>query len=183
MDQLHEELKELVEELEDQSQAAEADEDEATSEPAEPKDACEANEADTLISDEEKASRERQREKNLINELHRADLDKDEDMVAIVSSQGAVKHAYGKVAGQCLDLIGQKTQDLHKYSFLCLVTHVFFFLDTNSEIQISSSGRPQSPSTSDNVGSKLSSSPPKSTPMWPNINPAHKKGNSGTKNK
>lgn len=124
MDQLHEELKELVEELEDQSQAA--DEDEAT---AEPKDAGEENEADTLISDEEKASRERQREKNLINELHRTDLDKDEDMVAIVSSQGAVKHAHGKVAGQCLALIGQKTQDLHKYSFSASshVSDVFFF--------------------------------------------------------
>lgn len=100
MDQLHEELKELVEEPGDQSQTAGSDEDEAN-EPAEPRDANEATEADTLISDEEKASRERQREKNLINELHRADLDKDEDTNAIVSSQGAVKHAHGKATGRC----------------------------------------------------------------------------------
>lgn len=95
MDQLHEELKEPVEELEDQSQTAGADEDEPD-EPAEPH---EANEANTLISDEEKASRERQRDKNLINELHRADLDKDEDTATIVSSQGAIKHS--KATGQC----------------------------------------------------------------------------------
>lgn len=97
MDQLHEELKELVEDLEDQSQTAGADEDE----PAEADGANDAGEADTLIPDEEKASREWQREKNLINELHRADLDKDEDTAAIVSSQGAVKHAHGKATGQC----------------------------------------------------------------------------------
>ncbi|KAI5612618.1 ubiquitin carboxyl-terminal hydrolase 33, partial [Silurus asotus] len=142
MDQLHEELKELLEDPEDQSQAAGADEDEAN-ELAEPHQDNDANEAETLISNEEKASRERQREKNLINELHRADLDRDDDTTTIVSSQGAVKH--GKA------------------------------MDTNSEIQISSGGRPQSPSASENIGSKLSSSPPKSTPMWPNLNSAHKK--------
>ncbi|KAB5579779.1 hypothetical protein PHYPO_G00198900 [Pangasianodon hypophthalmus] len=142
MDQLHEELKEPIEEPEDQSQTAGTDEDEPN-EPAEPHEANEANEAETLISDEEKASRERQREKNLINERHRADLDKDEDTATIVSSQGAIKHSKAT--------------------------------DTNPEIQISSSGRPQSPSASENIGSKLSSSPPKSTPMWPNLNPAHKK--------
>ncbi|KAF4089597.1 hypothetical protein AMELA_G00067680 [Ameiurus melas] len=129
MDQLHEELKEPVEELEDQSQTAGADEDEPD-EPAEPH---EANEANTLISDEDKVSRERQRDKNLINELHRADLDKDEDTATIISSQGAVKHSKAT--------------------------------DSNTEIQISGG---------ENIGSKLSSSPPKSA-IWPNFNPAHKK--------
>lgn len=100
MDQLHEELKELVDDLEDQSQTAGADEDEPN-EPAEPNDPNEANEADTLISEEEKASQEWQKEKNLINELHQADLDKDEDTATIVSSQGAVKHSHGKATGQC----------------------------------------------------------------------------------
>ncbi|KAK2860906.1 hypothetical protein Q7C36_005072 [Tachysurus vachellii] len=144
MDQLHEELKEPVEEPEDQNQSAEAHEDEPN-EPSEPNEALEVNEADMLITDEEKASRERQKEKNLINELHRADPDKDEDMASIVSSQGAMKHSKAT--------------------------------DTNPEIQISSSGWTQSPSASENIGSKLSCSPPKSTPVWPNLNAAHKKMN------
>lgn len=99
MDQLHEELKEPVEEPIDQNQATGADEDEP-SKLAEPNETNEAHEAETLISDEEKTNRERQREKNLINELHRADLDKDEDTASIVSSQGAVKHS--KVSGEWL---------------------------------------------------------------------------------
>lgn len=100
MDQLHEELKELVEDLEDQSQTAGADDDEPH-DPIEPSEANEANEADTLISEEEKASQEWQKEKNLINELHRADLDKDEDTATIISSQGAMKHSHAKAMGQC----------------------------------------------------------------------------------
>lgn len=92
MDQLHEELKEPIEEPEDQSQSAGADEDE----PNEPSEQNEANEADTLISDEEKANREHQKEKNFINELRRADTDKDEDTASIVSSQGAIKHSKGQ---------------------------------------------------------------------------------------
>lgn len=111
MDQLHEELKELAEELEDQSQSAEADEDELN-EPVEPNEASEANEADTLISDEEKARREWQREKNLINELHRADLDKDKDTATIIRSQGAVKHAHSKVTGQCSEISGLMGQSV-----------------------------------------------------------------------
>lgn len=50
--------------------------------------------------------------------------------------------------------------------------------DPNPEIQISSSTRPQSPGPNENMGSKMSSSPPKPIPIWPNLNQAHKKVNS-----
>lgn len=98
MDQLHEELKEPIEEPEDQNQSTGTHEDEPN-EPSEPNEALEVNEADMLITDEEKVSRERQKEKNLINELHRA----DEDMASIVSSQGAMKHS--KATGQRLSVL------------------------------------------------------------------------------
>lgn len=98
MDQLHEELKEPLEEPEDQNQDPDQVLEVDAEEPGEVNDAGEANEADTLITDEDRASKERQREKNLINERHRADLDKDVDTAVIVCSQGAVKqnHAAGK---------------------------------------------------------------------------------------
>uniref|UniRef100_A0AAR2LY20 Ubiquitin carboxyl-terminal hydrolase n=1 Tax=Pygocentrus nattereri TaxID=42514 RepID=A0AAR2LY20_PYGNA len=100
MDQLHEELKETVVEPEDQSPVASVDDS-----PDEDDRSQEAEEADMLIPDEEKANREWQKEKNLINNLYRAgshgDLDKDVDTTnenrTIISSQGAIKQ--GKAAG------------------------------------------------------------------------------------
>uniref|UniRef100_A0A672L5P9 Ubiquitin carboxyl-terminal hydrolase n=1 Tax=Sinocyclocheilus grahami TaxID=75366 RepID=A0A672L5P9_SINGR len=47
-------------------------------------------------------------------------------------------------------------------------------VDSNSEIQVSSSIRPHSPNGNEGVTSRLSSSPPKSS-MWPNLSSTHKK--------
>lgn len=168
MDQLHEELKEPVVEPEDQSPTVSADDSpdeddrsrsesdfqscESCSAASEgPRAPEEPDEADMLIPDEEKANREWQKEKNLINNLYRAgshgDLDKDVDTTnesrTIISSQGAIKQ--GKAA------------------------------DSNPEIQVSNNARPQSPSANDGITLKMSSSPPKSTPMWPSLSSAHKK--------
>ncbi|KAI4895781.1 hypothetical protein NFI96_011551, partial [Prochilodus magdalenae] len=168
MDQLHEELKETVVEPEDQSPAIGGDDSpdeddrsrsdsdfqscESCSADSEgPRGPEEAEEVDMLIPDEEKANREWQKEKNLINNLYRAgshgDLDKDVDTTnesrTIISSQGAIKQ--GKTA------------------------------DSNPEIQISNNARPHSPSVNEAIAPKLSSSPPKSTPMWPSLSSAHKK--------
>ncbi|XP_066537340.1 ubiquitin carboxyl-terminal hydrolase 33 [Hoplias malabaricus] len=168
MDQLHEELKEALVEPDDQSPTVSAedspDEDDRSRSDSDFQscESCSADseghrgpedpdEADMLIPDEEKANREWQKEKNLINNLYRAgshgDLDKDVDTTnesrTIISSQGAIKQ--GKAA------------------------------DSNSEIQVSNNARPQSPSANEGIAPKLSSSPPKSTPMWPSLSSAHKK--------
>lgn len=44
------------------------------------------------------------------------------------------------------------------------------------DTQVSSSTRPQSPLPMEGHHAKLSSSPPKSASVWPNLNSAHKKG-------
>uniref|UniRef100_A0A3B3SBB5 Ubiquitin carboxyl-terminal hydrolase 33 n=1 Tax=Paramormyrops kingsleyae TaxID=1676925 RepID=A0A3B3SBB5_9TELE len=165
MDQLHEELKEAVVETEEvphatpMDEAAEDDHSQSdndfqscdscgSSERAESEVARVAedtNEAEMLLPEEVQDNRDWQKEKNLINELHRAsasshDLDKDIDTAAeatpVISSQGAVK-----------------MQTIHI-----------------------STSRPQSPTTHDGIGSKISSSPPKSAPGgWPGLSTSHKK--------
>ncbi|XP_023671612.1 ubiquitin carboxyl-terminal hydrolase 33 [Paramormyrops kingsleyae] len=175
MDQLHEELKEAVVETEEvphatpMDEAAEDDHSQSdndfqscdscgSSERAESEVARVAedtNEAEMLLPEEVQDNRDWQKEKNLINELHRAsasshDLDKDIDTAAeatpVISSQGAVKmQTQGRLSDCYLDI------------------HI-------------STSRPQSPTTHDGIGSKISSSPPKSAPGgWPGLSTSHKK--------
>ncbi|XP_036452159.1 ubiquitin carboxyl-terminal hydrolase 33 [Colossoma macropomum] len=168
MDQLHEELKETVVEPEDQSPVASADDSpdeddrsrsdsdfqscESCSADSEgPRGPEEAEEADMLIPDEEKANREWQKEKNLINNLYRAgshgDLDKDVDTT---NESRTIISSQGAIKqGKAAD--------------------------SNPDIQVSNNARPQSPSANEGIVPKLSSSPPKSTPMWPSLSSAHKK--------
>lgn len=127
MDQLHEELKEAVVETEElphatpMEEAAEDDHSQSdndfqscdscgSSERAESEGARVAedtNEAEMLLPEEVQDNRDWQKEKNLINELHRAsshDLDKDIDTAAegapVISHQGAVKmQTPGRLSG------------------------------------------------------------------------------------
>ncbi|XP_030629830.1 ubiquitin carboxyl-terminal hydrolase 33 [Chanos chanos] len=177
MDQLHEELKEPVVEPEDQTNAIAVDDslDDDSRSQSDDFQSCEScgsseraenealgsgrgmdepNEAEMLIPDEAQANREWQKEKNLINNLYRAgshgDLDKDVDTAneptPIISSQGAIK----------VQVQGRGT-------------------DSCPDATVSSSTRPQSPSANDGVIHKMSSSPPKSVSVWPNLGAAHKK--------
>uniref|UniRef100_A0A4W4FQC3 Ubiquitin carboxyl-terminal hydrolase n=1 Tax=Electrophorus electricus TaxID=8005 RepID=A0A4W4FQC3_ELEEL len=113
----------------------------------------ESDEADTLIGSEElaKSSREWQSEKNLINELHRTGthghLDKDVDTA---SEDRAIISCQGAIKqGRAAD--------------------------SNPEIQVSNNARPQSPSGNEGLVPKLSSSQPKSSPMWSPLSSTHKK--------
>uniref|UniRef100_A0A8C5GJH5 Ubiquitin carboxyl-terminal hydrolase n=1 Tax=Gouania willdenowi TaxID=441366 RepID=A0A8C5GJH5_GOUWI len=182
MDQLHEELKEPFPEPYDQSNGitvGDSPEEDNHSQSDNDFQSCEScgssdradneaqnanvlmdatNEAEMLIpeQDEIQASREWQKEKNMINDLYRsgvngvitgsnfADVDKDVDTISeatpIISSQGAIK-----------------------------------VQSRASDIQISNITRPQSPVPMEGHNPKMSSSPPKAASVWPNLNPAHKK--------
>ncbi|XP_058890948.1 ubiquitin carboxyl-terminal hydrolase 33-like isoform X5 [Acipenser ruthenus] len=177
MDQLHEELKEGQGELDEGPPAISMDEnmEEDKSQSDNDFQSCEscgssdkaesetnvklltegAVEAEMLISDEVKNhvnNKDWQKEKNLINKLYRAssseDLDKDIDTAAeatpIISNQGTVKVQIQSRLSDCFP-----------------------------DVHVNSSSRPHSPLPNEGIHSKLSSSPPKSTSVWPS---SHKKG-------
>ncbi|MGH0148573.1 UNVERIFIED_CONTAM: hypothetical protein FKN15_026501 [Acipenser sinensis] len=177
MDQLHEELKEGQLELDEGPPAISMDEnmEEDKSQSDNDFQSCEscgssdkaesetnvklltegAVEAEMLISDEVKNhvnNKDWQKEKNLINKLYRAssseDLDKDIDTAAeatpIISNQGTVKVQIQSRLSDCFP-----------------------------DVHVNSSSRPHSPLPSEGIHPKLSSSPPKSTSVWPS---SHKKG-------
>ncbi|MGH0152985.1 UNVERIFIED_CONTAM: hypothetical protein FKN15_059548 [Acipenser sinensis] len=176
MDQLHEELKEGQLELDEGPPAISMDEnmEEDKSQSDNDFQSCEscgssdkaesetnvklltegAVEAEMLISDEVKNhvnNKDWQKEKNLINKLYRAssseDLDKDIDTAAeatpIISNQGTVKVQIQSRLSDCFP-----------------------------DVHVNSSSRPHSPLPSEGIHPKLSSSPPKSTSVWPS---SHKK--------
>uniref|UniRef100_A0A673ITQ1 Ubiquitin carboxyl-terminal hydrolase n=1 Tax=Sinocyclocheilus rhinocerous TaxID=307959 RepID=A0A673ITQ1_9TELE len=99
------------------------------------------NEAEILISEQNQNNRDWQKEKNLINNLYRAGShgDLDKDVDTTNDSRPIIS-SQGAIKSQ----------------------------DSNSEIQVSSTIRPHSPSGNEGVTSRLSSSPPKSS-MWPNL--------------
>ncbi|KAL4608275.1 ubiquitin carboxyl-terminal hydrolase 33 [Arapaima gigas] len=174
MDQLHEELKEPVVEPDDHSLAIPIDDGQEDDKSQSDNDfqSCEScgsseradsdvtrgpddtNEAEMLIPDDVQANRDWQKEKNLINDLYRAgsnqDLDKDIDTAAdpvpVISSQGAVKVPIQNRLSDCYP-----------------------------DVHVTSSSRPHSPTPNDGVVSKMSSSPPKSSPGWPALGSSHKK--------
>ncbi|MBN3298629.1 UBP33 hydrolase, partial [Amia calva] len=175
MDQLHEELKEPVVEPDDSSphplamddnmeddksqsdndfQSCEScgssDKAESESKPA-PE---EPSEVEMLIADEAggpAGGKEWHKDKNLINKLYRSgscgDLDKDIDTAAETTP---IISNQGTVKVQ----IQSRLSDIH----------------------VSSSSRPHSPTPTDALNCKLSSSPPKSTSAWPGMASSHKKG-------
>ncbi|XP_012670814.1 ubiquitin carboxyl-terminal hydrolase 33 [Clupea harengus] len=110
----------------------------------------EPNEAELLIPDEAQANRHWQKEKNLINDLYRAgshtDLDKDVDTA---SEPTPIISSQGAIKSRNADAC--------------------------TESQVSYNPRPQSPSPSDTMLPKTSSSPPKSAALWPSLATAHKK--------
>ncbi|KPP65904.1 ubiquitin carboxyl-terminal hydrolase 33-like [Scleropages formosus] len=174
MDQLHEELKEPVVEPDDHSHAIPIDDSQEDDKSQSDNDfqSCEScgsseradsevtrglddtNEAEMLIPDDVQANRDWQKEKNLINDLYRAgsnqDLDKDIDTAAepvpVISSQGAVKVPIQNRMSDCYP-----------------------------DVHVTSSSRPHSPTPNDGMVSKMSSSPPKSSPGWPALGSSHKK--------
>ncbi|XP_051989437.1 LOW QUALITY PROTEIN: ubiquitin carboxyl-terminal hydrolase 33 [Xyrauchen texanus] len=171
MDQLHEELKEPIPEPEDPNQPVAMDDSPTQDNHSHSDDfkSCEScgssdrtdceglrvpediNEAEMLIPEQNQNNRDWQKEKNLINNLYRAgshgDLDKDVDTA---SETRPIISSQGAIKAQ-----GRTT-------------------DSNPEIQVSSSTRPQSPRINEGITSRLSSSPPKSS-MWPNLSSTHKK--------
>uniref|UniRef100_A0A8C1SH66 Ubiquitin carboxyl-terminal hydrolase n=1 Tax=Cyprinus carpio TaxID=7962 RepID=A0A8C1SH66_CYPCA len=171
MDQLHEELKEPIPEPEDPNQAVAMDDcpDEDNHSQSDDFQTCEScgssdradnegpkvpediNEAEMLISEQNQNNRDWQKEKNLINNLYRAgshgDLDKDVDTT---NESRPIISSQGAIRAQ-----GRNS-------------------DSNPEIHVSSTIRPQSPSGNEGVTSRLSSSPPKSS-MWPSLSSTHKK--------
>uniref|UniRef100_A0A671QLS0 Ubiquitin carboxyl-terminal hydrolase n=1 Tax=Sinocyclocheilus anshuiensis TaxID=1608454 RepID=A0A671QLS0_9TELE len=179
MDQLHEELKEPIPEPEDPNQAVAMDDspDEDSHSQSDDFQTCEScgcsdradsegprvpediNEAEMLISEQNQNNRDWQKEKNLINNLYRAgshgDLDKDVDTT---NELMPIISSQGAIKAQ-----GRNS-------------------DSNPEIQVSSTIRPQSPSGNEGVTSRLSSSPPKSS-MWPSLSSTHKKVPSFTPSK
>uniref|UniRef100_A0A8C1R8Q4 Ubiquitin carboxyl-terminal hydrolase n=1 Tax=Cyprinus carpio TaxID=7962 RepID=A0A8C1R8Q4_CYPCA len=168
MDQLHEELKEPIPEPEDPNQAVAMDDcpDEDNHSQSDDFQTCEScgssdradnegpkvpediNEAEMLISEQNQNNRDWQKEKNLINNLYRAgshgDLDKDVDTT---NESRPIISSQGAIRAQ-----GRNS-------------------DSNPEIHVSSTIRPQSPSGNEGVTSRLSSSPPKSS-MWPSLIPS-----------
>uniref|UniRef100_A0A6Q2XJU4 Ubiquitin carboxyl-terminal hydrolase n=1 Tax=Esox lucius TaxID=8010 RepID=A0A6Q2XJU4_ESOLU len=111
----------------------------------------ESNEAEMLIPDgADSGQANRDWQKNLINDLYRGsggDLDKDMDTAATVGSQGAVKvQIQGRAA------------------------------DSSPEVLAVSSSRSQSPVPMEgHCLTKMSSSPPKNSSVWPGISSNHKK--------
>uniref|UniRef100_A0A8C9V1P6 Ubiquitin carboxyl-terminal hydrolase n=1 Tax=Scleropages formosus TaxID=113540 RepID=A0A8C9V1P6_SCLFO len=170
MDQLHEELKEPVVEPDDHSHAIPIDDSQEDDKSQSDNDfqSCEScgsseradsevtrglddtNEAEMLIPDDVQANRDWQKEKNLINDLYRAgsnqDLDKDIDTAA---EPVPVISSQGAVKVP----IQNRMSDVH----------------------VTSSSRPHSPTPNDGMVSKMSSSPPKSSPGWPALGSSHKK--------
>uniref|UniRef100_A0A673J498 Ubiquitin carboxyl-terminal hydrolase n=1 Tax=Sinocyclocheilus rhinocerous TaxID=307959 RepID=A0A673J498_9TELE len=164
MDQLHEELKEPIPDPEDPNQAVAMDDspDEDNHSQSDDFQSCEScgssdradnegprvpediNEAEILISEQNQNNRDWQKEKNLINNLYRAGShgDLDKDVDTTNDSRPIIS-SQGAIKSQ----------------------------DSNSEIQVSSTIRPHSPSGNEGVTSRLSSSPPKSS-MWPNLIPS-----------
>ncbi|KAM3866364.1 ubiquitin carboxyl-terminal hydrolase 33 [Diretmus argenteus] len=190
MDQLHEELKELQPEPDDQLNGITVEEDPHEDNHSQSDDfqSCEscgssdradneahggdggrggdvrlmnnANEAEMLIPerDDIQANREWQKEKNMINDLYRcstgevggtgADLDKDVDTA---NETTPIISSQGAIKVQ-----GRTT-------------------DSFTDLQVSSTTRPQSPVPMDGHIPKMSSSPPKVCSGWPNLNSTHKK--------
>ncbi|XP_071368893.1 ubiquitin carboxyl-terminal hydrolase 33-like isoform X2 [Centroberyx affinis] len=189
MDQLHEELKEPQLEPDDQSNGITMDdvpEEDNHSQSDNDFQSCEscgssdradseaqvvsgdvrlmedANEAEMLIPerDEIQANREWQKEKNMINDLYRsggngiggggtgADMDKDVDTA---TENTPIISSQGAIKVQ-----GRTT-------------------DSFPDVQVSSTTRPQSPVPMEGHIPKMSSSPPKASSGWPNLNSVHKK--------
>uniref|UniRef100_A0A3Q2QWW6 Ubiquitin carboxyl-terminal hydrolase 33 n=1 Tax=Fundulus heteroclitus TaxID=8078 RepID=A0A3Q2QWW6_FUNHE len=180
MDQLHEELKEPVSEPFDPSNSVAVDdvpEEDGRSQSDNDFQSCEScgsseraadneapcsnvamensNEAETRILEQEEfqANREWQKEKNMINDLYRsgvngADIDKDVDTATETTPIISSQGAL-KVQGRTSDCF--------------------------SDIQMCNITRPHSPVAAEGHIPKTSSSPPKATSGWLNLNPAHKK--------
>ncbi|KAM9790252.1 ubiquitin carboxyl-terminal hydrolase 33 isoform X1 [Syngnathus typhle] len=115
------------------------------------------NEAEMLIPEQDdlQANREWQKEKNMINDIYRsgenavADMDKEVDTTTETTP---IISSQGHI----------KTQSRTSESF--------------PDIQMSNLTRPQSPVPME--GHKMSSSPPKTSSVWPSLNNAHKKAHS-----
>uniref|UniRef100_A0A8C4YZI0 Ubiquitin carboxyl-terminal hydrolase n=1 Tax=Gadus morhua TaxID=8049 RepID=A0A8C4YZI0_GADMO len=177
MDQLHEELKETqTEPGDDQSNGVAGDdgpEDDNRSQSENDFQSCESCgsseradcEAEMLVPerDEVTANRSWQKEKNMINDAYRsgvsgggdmgADLDKDIDTAAAATTNENTSFICSQGA---LKVQGNNTESFQ-------------------DIQVSSTTRPQSPVPMEGHHPKLSSSPPKASSVWPNLNSAHKK--------
>ncbi|XP_054616810.1 ubiquitin carboxyl-terminal hydrolase 33 isoform X2 [Dunckerocampus dactyliophorus] len=187
MDQLHEELKETLPEPYEQSTGVTVDdcpEEENRSQSDNDFQSCEScgsseradneaqpasmliddNEAEMLIPEQDdiQANREWQKEKNMINDIYRCgvngvmadnsaeDMDKDVDTTAETTP---IISSQGHI----------KVQSRTSESF--------------PDIQMSNIARPQSPVPLEGHISKMSSSPPKASSVWPSLNAAHKKVN------
>ncbi|XP_054616809.1 ubiquitin carboxyl-terminal hydrolase 33 isoform X1 [Dunckerocampus dactyliophorus] len=185
MDQLHEELKETLPEPYEQSTGVTVDdcpEEENRSQSDNDFQSCEScgsseradneaqpasmliddNEAEMLIPEQDdiQANREWQKEKNMINDIYRCgvngvmadnsaeDMDKDVDTTAETTP---IISSQGHI----------KVQSRTSESF--------------PDIQMSNIARPQSPVPLEGHISKMSSSPPKASSVWPSLNAAHKK--------
>uniref|UniRef100_A0A8C5CI13 Ubiquitin carboxyl-terminal hydrolase 33 n=1 Tax=Gadus morhua TaxID=8049 RepID=A0A8C5CI13_GADMO len=168
MDQLHEELKETqTEPGDDQSNGVAGDdgpEDDNRSQSENDFQSCEScgsSERADCERDEVTANRSWQKEKNMINDAYRsgvsgggdmgADLDKDIDTAAAATTN-------------------------ENTSFICSQGALKVQGNNTGELAVSSTTRPQSPVPMEGHHPKLSSSPPKASSVWPNLNSAHKKG-------
>uniref|UniRef100_A0A8C5AWU5 Ubiquitin carboxyl-terminal hydrolase n=1 Tax=Gadus morhua TaxID=8049 RepID=A0A8C5AWU5_GADMO len=172
MDQLHEELKETqTEPGDDQSNGVAGDdgpEDDNRSQSENDFQSCEScgsseradceaqgggggGVAEMLVPerDEVTANRSWQKEKNMINDAYRSGVSGGGDMGADLDKD--------------IDTAAAATtnENTSSYSF--------------QDIQVSSTTRPQSPVPMEGHHPKLSSSPPKASSVWPNLNSAHKK--------
>ncbi|XP_061879259.1 ubiquitin carboxyl-terminal hydrolase 33 isoform X2 [Entelurus aequoreus] len=184
MDQLHEELKEILPEPYEQSSditvgdcpeqdnRSQSDNDfqscescgssERAENEAQPASMPSDNEMEMLIPEQDdiQANREWQKEKNMINDIYRCgvndvmednsagDMDKDVDTT---TETNPIISSQGHI----------KVQSRTSESF--------------PDIQISKLARPQSPVPMEGHISKISTSPPKASSVWPCLNAAHKK--------
>nr|XP_057918111.1 ubiquitin carboxyl-terminal hydrolase 33 [Doryrhamphus excisus] len=185
MDQLHEELKEMLPEPYEQSTGITVDdcpEEDNRSQSDNDFQSCEScgssepadnetqpasmamgdNEVEMLIPEQDdiQANREWQKEKNMINDIYRCgvngvmadnsagDIDKDVDTTAETTP---IISSQGHI----------KVQSRTSESF--------------PDIQMSNIARPQGPVSMEGHISKMSSSPPKASSVWPGLNSAHKK--------
>ncbi|XP_014345666.1 ubiquitin carboxyl-terminal hydrolase 33 isoform X3 [Latimeria chalumnae] len=177
MDQLHEELKEVVVEIEDPvSIIVEENMEEENSQSDTDFQSCEScsncdkadietafkpfpegqTETSMLIREKESVHlsfKDRQKEKNVINKHHRARS--MENLEKVIDAAAAEANSQGSI----------KVEIPNKLS-----------VDCSTEVPMNNLSRPHVPIPAEGMSFKMSSSPPKSAPVWSGLSSTHKKG-------
>ncbi|XP_053739765.1 ubiquitin carboxyl-terminal hydrolase 33 [Synchiropus splendidus] len=186
MDQLHEELKETLPEPYDPSSTItleDSPDEDSHSQSDNDFQSCEScgsseradetqggtaladdtNEAEMLIpeQDEIQANREWQKEKNMINDIYRSGVN-----VVVGGNTGVVD------MDKDVDTTTEATPIISSQGHIKMQSRTS---DSFPDIQLSNITRPHSPVPVGGYVSKMSTSPPKSSSVWPCLNPAHKK--------